>query len=783
MKKHSLFLLPLCFSLLVGCNNSHNKEDDDTPIIPVKTLSEIEISHEPTKTVYETGDELDLTGLVINAIYSDETKEEITNYSISNVDMSTAGTKTVTVTYEGRTATFVITVNNKISQLDAPVLTLNNDKNGLMWTSVEGALNYSVKINDDDPYVTNETNLLFGKEEGEFTAQITAKSGNNNLDSEPAIFSWVGTTSSIQEIEEIEGGLSLKGVVGSEIEYKLDNGQYVKLNGTTLSVNQNGLYTFHVKSGTYEIDDSYIYYFDGLNSTKSILLSSPTVQSQILEDGSEETNADLQEKYRAYKYDGSWKDSIASLVLDTSNKGFTDDKCVKIEFWKHSANFKFERTGMTFGTYNTLSVTVKGTGDVTEKFRIQFMINEDAYLGNLNIKGIYATYALSELGTNWTRYTINLDDPNWTITLGSATFNPTQAINYLSSQGISINSFGELLPYFDTYSFLTYCTADTNYSHSYLWFDDAILSNTEFETGKEELFALQDNYAFASDSLGGKLNKGDDGTYSLSFDYEGNVVTLPVLTNTVDGKLRITCTVTNYDFDAFLIPGSSGASFTLDSVTGTATPLLNNLRMEAYQIVDDFESYLETGTGYDANHTDPTARSGLRSAYYSEYYNGGSGSPLGGNGWALMGSTDYLNLNVDSVNVHSGNKSARFKYNSSADCRYHSYGLFDGTAEALPSSTTFSFWTKGVGTRTNIITVKVYSINQVNPSNQSVESNFVKVEFSIPSDSDWVECKITLKSTTSYYGFSIMPNKYNGDGAYFYIDDVTVYNDISPWGI
>ena len=69
----------------------------------------------PTKVAYTTADTaLDLAGMVVTATYSDQTTQVITTgYTVSEVDFSTAGQKTVTVTYEGKTDSFNITVANQ----------------------------------------------------------------------------------------------------------------------------------------------------------------------------------------------------------------------------------------------------------------------------------------------------------------------------------------------------------------------------------------------------------------------------------------------------------------------------------------------------------------------------------------------------------------------------------------------------------------------------------------------------------------------------------------------
>ncbi len=77
----------------------------------VVTLVSITVTA-PTKLAYTTADTaLDLTGMVVTANYSDLTTREITEgYTVSDVDFSTAGDKTVTVTFEGKTDSFTITV-------------------------------------------------------------------------------------------------------------------------------------------------------------------------------------------------------------------------------------------------------------------------------------------------------------------------------------------------------------------------------------------------------------------------------------------------------------------------------------------------------------------------------------------------------------------------------------------------------------------------------------------------------------------------------------------------
>ena len=84
----------------------------------IHTLSSVEIAKLPDKTTYNLGEDFNTTGLELLLTYSDgETKTLLIpkyywleGYEIYGYDTSTSGTKTVTVTYGGFTATFEITV-------------------------------------------------------------------------------------------------------------------------------------------------------------------------------------------------------------------------------------------------------------------------------------------------------------------------------------------------------------------------------------------------------------------------------------------------------------------------------------------------------------------------------------------------------------------------------------------------------------------------------------------------------------------------------------------------
>lgn len=73
--------------------------------IPTIALSKIEITKEPTKKVYKTGEKFDKTGMEVKATYSDNTTKIITDYTYEPTAELKDTDKTVTITYKEGTIT------------------------------------------------------------------------------------------------------------------------------------------------------------------------------------------------------------------------------------------------------------------------------------------------------------------------------------------------------------------------------------------------------------------------------------------------------------------------------------------------------------------------------------------------------------------------------------------------------------------------------------------------------------------------------------------------------
>lgn len=70
----------------------------------------IALNTDNVKTEFAIGEEFSYDGLVVTATYENGDTEEVTGYDVTQPDMSSEGEKTVTVTYEEKTADYKITV-------------------------------------------------------------------------------------------------------------------------------------------------------------------------------------------------------------------------------------------------------------------------------------------------------------------------------------------------------------------------------------------------------------------------------------------------------------------------------------------------------------------------------------------------------------------------------------------------------------------------------------------------------------------------------------------------
>ena len=88
-------------------------EDHIIPLTQTtKILKAINVTTNPTKTVYMKGETLDTSGMVVTASYSDGSKFDLidTDYTVSEFDSSSVGSKSLTISYGGKTCPLNLSV-------------------------------------------------------------------------------------------------------------------------------------------------------------------------------------------------------------------------------------------------------------------------------------------------------------------------------------------------------------------------------------------------------------------------------------------------------------------------------------------------------------------------------------------------------------------------------------------------------------------------------------------------------------------------------------------------
>ena len=183
-------------------------------------LDRIEISTPPTKTIYTEGEDFDKTGMKVIARFSDGTTKEITDYSvIDGTDLKKDQTS-VTINYQGRTATQKITVNAKqgeVTQEKAVLADFSNSSTSInsisaYYFSDASKQNYKViNMNIKDVYRVNSN------DSDKYYYYLSPKAKETN------ITGWVEITEQQKNVKEMSFTINTLHISNYDEVLKSDN--------------------------------------------------------------------------------------------------------------------------------------------------------------------------------------------------------------------------------------------------------------------------------------------------------------------------------------------------------------------------------------------------------------------------------------------------------------------------------------------------------------------------------------------------------------------------------
>ena len=675
----------------------------------------------------------------------------------------------------------------KENTLDKPVLAVNENGTGLEWSPVKNATSYQVSVNNQVVTSSERTTYNFDTIPGNYAVSIVAL--NDEEQSEAASFSYETKRSVIGDLSFDGTTITWANSSVLKLEYQVDDGDYTIVEGTSLTPTSSGIYTFRSVKGFDEA--SHIFYSNVVS--KTLFVAKKASANFTLEDGSAENNPLLNEEYSKLKYDGGWKYAASDVFLDKSNYTYTEGNCVAFKYWYHGTYFMFEKKIKLDGSFNTFTFAVKSAEQTN--FVLSFQIAHSIVLNGIDLNGVYVKYEVSSVPTAWTRYTISLDDPDWRVNFNNADYKFSDVSTMISSMGMKISSLSELFPFFDVFQFRLRGNYLDNGPSTVTYFDDvALLTEETPKTTIEKIIPrviLRPSYALKNDTLSGNLLvNNDDGAFKVKINDELKEIDTKITVNE-DNNVLWTSTKEGYDFSAVLSSEDGGNTLSLSSASGTLAAQLDGLVMESVSLLEDFESYEDDGVGFD--HNNPETNNGgdkryIRGAYYYDWYNPGGSyarSPIADSNWALMGSKDYAYLSKDVA--HTGTQAMNFKSGSNA-MRFLNWDLYEGATVGY-SGKYFSFFAKGGDKGDMTLKVSVYSVAQLNSSNHVSNAVRKTGTFVLAKDSEWTEYRVELNPNETYYGFafttdltSAQRTALNGEIQRIYIDDIYIFNDMSPWG-
>lgn len=669
---------------------------------------------------------------------------------------------------------------------------VNEEETGLTWAEVKGATGYRVTVDDEDPEALEDPFYEFDTTEGEYHVLIEALKGEKVL--KKATFDYETIEAYISDIE-VEDGFIVHAddYAGKEILYRHDDGEWLPFT-ENIDASQPGLYVVRGSRGW--VEEGHKYYPD--NAEKGIYLAVDASESFDLENASEESEAAMQALYSIKEYKKisddpvkyDWADPEVGSAAFAEYSYYEDpraynDTGVKFTYKSNNNFHRFEKQLHLTKAYKGLTFKVKSSAKTD--MVMSFQILHDVQVGPLNLNGVYLKYTLDSLPTNWQVRTVNFDDTGWKINYAGTDYALDVVSGMINLAGFKVGNISDLLGLCDVFQFkLRGNVGGNNVSETI--FDNVALipvkPANETEDMVEPFDELHPTY-FVKTGVGmGQLVVGN--TSTLQLNVNGNIYPIPVTaTITDDYKVRVQSTATGYDFDALFTTLDQAKTLALQSVEGSIASYIQGAQVQAVKVLDDFESYANTGTGYHQGNKTPANMSGLQRAYYGDYKSTPAAnvrSLLDDNSegsqqrWTLMGG-DYQQIQLVTSGAFLGSKAMKIKSTSSMWMRYTQSSLIAelqetvGAAQAWEKATALALIIKGTEKK-QTVRLRVHWDSPLNVPKFGTNCDYKDLSVAVEG-SGWGLYVVPLSAGRTYYGWSAALDSGSGNnGKFIQIDQV-----------
>lgn len=527
--------------------------------------------------------------------------------------------------------------------------------------------------------------------------------------------------------------------------------------------------------------------FAGWDKDLDAEITENTVINAIFAEYASEMKVDDFESYSASEdlIDAGWKaigwsnttngwseDTKAAVSL--GYRSVEGDKSLRFDAWRNGSTYKIRKDfeESTFGKdANAIQVRFMAPRGVS--LNIMFTVNADVYdpttqtTKNMDVE-FQNKFTLTT--SEFVQYTIPFNDSNW-----KAWGEQGKTIQVLANAvGMSEDDVVKTTKRLE----FSLTGNDGGINAPYIAYLDSVKFVTLDNPQRTEVETIESFSTYTGVSNSGNVVKIDLGAEGAA---TASVIDLETPLNipghiALDGK---NITFTSDDEGATLVYtgeiAEGGKEIKFVSANGAMKDAVNNMVLNAVQMVENYEQYTSDGQAYCQKYSDKNARSGARGAYFSEYYSGSGSSPWGGNGWSLMGGEgDQLKLKNDGAG-HNGSKNYLCMKNSASfGMRYMQWGLFDGSSEQQSyRGSKLGFWIRSYG---RIPEIKVSMYSKSNPTAATKDQNVKTVLVNpVGQISSWTHYEVDLNPLFTYYGFMIFIEKNLVSDSYLYLDDVEVY--------